>query len=81
MHAWTVARDFWALFDKVRCSVSDSDPDPVGSAFKLGRIRDPDPYSESGSGSWIQMSKNRLKKPKFTVTDFKDENRKMLRLS
>ncbi len=44
-------------------------------------IRDPDPYSESGSGSWIQMSKNRLKKPKFTVTDFKDKNSKMLWLS
>jgi hypothetical protein len=25
------------------------------------------------------MSKNRFKKPKFTMTDFKDENRKMLR--
>jgi hypothetical protein len=30
------------------------------------RIRDPDPGSRC----------NRLKKPKFTVTDFKDENRK-----
>ncbi len=29
-------------------------------------------------GIRIQMSKNRLKKPKFTVTDFTDENRKML---
>jgi hypothetical protein len=55
------------------CSVSG--PETFGSAFKLS----PDPYSEPGS--WIQMSKNRLKKPKFTVTDFKDENRKMLRLS
>ncbi len=54
-----------------------SDPDLVGSAFKFGL--DPDPYSESGSR--IQMSKNRLKKPKFTVTHLKDENRKMLRLS
>ncbi len=44
-------------------------------------IRNPDPYSESGSGTRIQMSKNRLKKPKFTVTDFKNENRKMLQLS
>ncbi len=49
--------------------ISVSDPDPVGFAFKLGLDPgDPDPYSESGSGSWIQMSKNRLKKPKFTVT-------------
>jgi hypothetical protein len=56
-------------------SSSVSDPDPVGSA--LGR--ESHPYSESGSR--IQMSKNRLKKQKFTVTDFKDENRKMLRLS
>ncbi len=39
----------------------------------------PDPYSESGFR--IQMSKNRFKKPKFTMTDFKDKNRKMLRLS
>jgi hypothetical protein len=37
-------------------------------------IRAPDPYSESGFR--IQMSKNRFKKPKFTMTD-----RKMLRLS
>ncbi len=50
--------------------------DPVGSAFKLGL--DPDPYSESGSGFRIQVSKNRLKKLKFTRTDFNDENRKML---
>jgi hypothetical protein len=53
---------------------SVSDPDPVRSPVKLGR--DPDPYSESGSR--IQMYKNRLKKSKFTVTDFKDEKRKML---
>ncbi len=32
-------------------------------------IRDPDPYLESGSGFWIQMSKNRCNKPKFTMTD------------
>jgi hypothetical protein len=66
----------FALLDKIKNFplYSVSDPDQVGSAFKLG----PDPYSESGSGSRIQMSKNRLKKPKFTVTDFKDENRKML---
>ncbi len=44
-------------------------------------IQDPDPYSESGSRFQIQMSKNRFKKPKFTMTDFKDKNRKMLRLS
>jgi hypothetical protein len=55
------------------------DPDPVGSAFNLGL--DPDPYSESGSGFRIQMSKNSFKKPKFTMTDFKDKNSKMLRLS
>jgi hypothetical protein len=42
---------------------SVSGPDPVGSAFKLGL--DPDPYSESGSGSQIQMSKKRLKKAKI----------------
>ncbi len=41
-------------------------------------IRDPDPYSESGFGFRIQMSKNRFKKPKFTMTD---KNRKMLQLS
>ncbi len=55
------------------------DPDPVGSAFNLSL--DPDPYSESGSGFRIQMSKNRFKKPKFTMTDFKDKNRKILRFS
>jgi hypothetical protein len=44
-------------------------------------IRDPDPYSESGSGFRIQVSKNRLKKLKFTRTDLNDENRKMLWLS
>ncbi len=62
----------------VKSSVLDPDPnpDPVGSAFDLSR--DPDPYSESGSGFWIQMSKIRFKKPKFTMTDFKDKNRKML---
>jgi hypothetical protein len=49
---------------------SVSDPDPVGSAFKLGL----DPGSGSVFGIRIQMSKNRLKKPKFTVIDFKDEN-------
>jgi hypothetical protein len=54
-------------------SVSDPDPNPVGSAFNLSL--DPDPYSESGSGFRIQMSKNRFKKPKFTMTDFKDKNR------
>ncbi len=40
---------------------------------------------ETGSGSVfgirIQMSKIRSKKPKFTMTDFKDKNRKMLWLS
>ncbi len=58
---------------------SVSDPDPVGSAFNLGL--DPDPYSESGSRFRIQVSKNRFKKLKFTMTDLNDENRKMLRLS
>ncbi len=53
--------------------VSVSDPDPVGSAFNLGQ--DPDQYSEFGSGFRIQMSKNRFKKPKFNMTDFKDENK------
>jgi hypothetical protein len=53
--------------------------DPVGSAFSLGL--DPDPYSESGSIFWIQVSKNRFKKLKFTITDLNDANRKMLRLS
>jgi hypothetical protein len=48
--------------------------DPVGSTFNLDL--DPDPYSESGSGFRIQMSKNRFEKPKFTMTDFKDKNRK-----
>jgi hypothetical protein len=56
--------------------VYNSVPDLVGSAFNLGL--DPDPYSESGSGFRIQMYKNRLKKTKFTKTDFMDENRKML---
>jgi hypothetical protein len=53
-------------------SVSDPDPNPdlVGSAFNLSL--------DPGSGFWIQMSKNRFKKPKFTMTDFKDKNRKML---
>ncbi len=37
--------------------------------------------SESGSVFRIQVSKNRFKKLKFTITDFKDKNRKMLRLS
>jgi hypothetical protein len=37
---------------------SVSDPDPVGSAFNLGL--DPDPYSESGSGFQIKVSKNRF---------------------
>jgi hypothetical protein len=32
-------------------------------------IRDPNPYLESGSGFRIEMSKNRPKKPKFTMTD------------
>jgi hypothetical protein len=54
---------------------SDPDPDPVGSAFNLGL----NPGSGSIFGIWIQMSKNRFKKPKFTTTDFKDENRNMLR--
>jgi hypothetical protein len=54
------------------CSVSD--PDPVGSAFNLGL--DPDPYSESGFP--IQVSKNRFKKLKFTMTDLNDENRTIL---
>jgi hypothetical protein len=58
---------------------SVSDPDPVGSAFNLNL----DP--KSGSGFWIQMSKNRFKKPKFTMTyssfNLKDKNRKMLKLS
>jgi hypothetical protein len=58
---------------------SVSDPDPIGSAFNLSL--DPDPDSESGSGFWIQISENRFKKPKFTMTDFKDKNKKMLRLS
>ncbi len=44
-------------------------------------IQDPDLYSESGYGFWIQMSRNRFKKPKFTMTDFKDKNSKMLRLN
>jgi hypothetical protein len=57
-------------------SVSDLDPDPVGSTFKLGR--DPDLYSESGFGFRIQVSTNRFKKLKFTRTDLNDENRKML---
>ncbi len=39
-------------------------------------IRDPDLYSEPGSGFRIQMSKNRFKKAKFTMTDFKDEKQK-----
>jgi hypothetical protein len=52
--------------------MNDSVPDPVGSALNLSL----DPYSESRSGFWIQMSKNRFKKPKFTLTDFKDKNRK-----
>jgi hypothetical protein len=50
-----------------------------GTAFNLGL--DPDPYSESGSGFRIQMSKNGFKKPKFTMTDFKDKNKKMFQLS
>ncbi len=62
-------------FKFLRGSVSD--PGPVGSAFNLGV--DPDPYSESESR--IQMAKNRFKKPKFTMTDLKDEDRKMLGLS
>ncbi len=41
-------------------------------------IRDPDPYSESGSGFRIQVSKNSLKKLIFTRADLNDENRKML---
>jgi hypothetical protein len=61
----------------VATRVSDPDPDPDGSAFNLGL--EPDPDSESGFR--IQMSKNRFKKPKFTMTDFKLKNRKMLRLS
>jgi hypothetical protein len=69
------------LDENYGCCVSDPDPNPnpVRSVFNLSR--DPDPYSESRSGFWIQMSKNRFKKPKFTMTDFKDKNRKMLRLS
>jgi hypothetical protein len=39
-------------------------------------IRDPDPYSEPGAGFRIQMSKNRFKKAKFTMTDFQDEKQK-----
>jgi hypothetical protein len=54
---------------------SVSDPDPVGSAFKLGL--DSESGSVSGSVFRIQMLKNRFKKTKFTLTDFKDENRKM----
>jgi hypothetical protein len=53
---------------QISSSVSDQNPD--GSAFNLSL----DPGS--GSGFWIQMSKNRFKKPKFTMTDFKDKNRK-----
>ncbi len=59
-------------------SSSVSDPNPVESAFNLGL----DPGSVFGIRIWIiQMSKNRFKKPKFTMTYFKDKNRKMLRLS
>ncbi len=56
---------------------SVSDPDPVGSVFNLSL----DPGSGSVFGIRIQMSKNRFKKPKFTMTDFKDKYRKMLLLS
>jgi hypothetical protein len=41
-----------------------------GAVFRI-RIR-LDPYSESGFR--IQMFKNRFKKPKFTMTDYKDKN-------
>jgi hypothetical protein len=69
------------LYKVSYAATSVSDPDPVGSAFKLGL----DPGSGSVFGIRIRIpdpgSKNRLKKLKFTRTDFNDENRKMLRLS
>jgi hypothetical protein len=54
----------------------DSVSDLVGSAFNLGL--DLESGSVFGIQIRISMSKNRFKKPKFTMTDFKDENRKML---
>jgi hypothetical protein len=70
---WARAQSLHRL-DNGTLPFSVSDPDLVGSVFNLGQ--DPDPYSESGFR--IQMSKNRFKKPKFTMTNFKDKNRKML---
>ncbi len=63
-----VSKSVYIVFFKAEKSSmgSVSDPDPVGFAFNLG--------VEPGSGIRIQMSKNRFKKPKFTLTDFKDEN-------
>jgi hypothetical protein len=54
----------------------DSVSDLVGSAFNLGL--DLESGSVFGIQIRISMSKNRFKNPKFTMTDFKDENRKML---
>jgi hypothetical protein len=53
--------------------VSVSDPDPVGSAFNLGL--DPGSGSVFGIRIRIQVSKNRFKKLKFTMTDLNDENK------
>jgi hypothetical protein len=65
-----------AYFPKCTPPVACTGDQCFGSAW----IRNPDPYLESGSGFQIQMSKNRFKKLKFTMTDFEDKNRKMLRL-
>ncbi len=77
VHFLKLDTGYSTIFTLITASVSD--PEPVGSAFNLGL--DPGSGSVFGIRFRIQMSKKRFKKPKFTLTDFKDKNRKMLRLS
>ncbi len=65
--------NFWLVLAVFRIWIR-LDPHSIWAGIRI-RIRNP------ASDPRIQMSTDRLENPKFTVTDFKDENRKMLRLS